>query len=472
MTTLFSSFSATAKTLISMATPVVAIAMVARNLFACDIIQDIFFSSVRGLLNRFSSQITMVITEADGLVNNQIYDAVRTYLGRKISPSTRRIKVTNPDPEQSFEIIMERDEIIFVDVFSSVKFKWVFQVESENSNNPRDLNSMMVRSLELSFHKKYRELVLTSYLPFIIGEAEFMKQEATAPRIFAVDFLRLDLRLNDVWMPAKIEHPVTFETLALEPDMKKFVQEDLERFVRRKEYYRKVGKPWKRGYLLSGPPGTGKSSLIAAMANYLHFDIYDLEFTRFLTSCDRELQKLLMNMAKRCILAVEDIDCTIEYQHRMAALCFPEPPLQTMPIVPMLLNFLDGVWSSCGDERIIVFTTNHKEKLDPAFLRPGRMDVHIHMSFCTPSMFRQLTFNYLQLHHHPLFSQIEEAILATHITPAEVAGQLLKIKSNNSNSNNSSDDHHFSVILQDLRQFLVQKKMENDKEIEAKERET
>ncbi|KAJ6367141.1 hypothetical protein OIU77_003506 [Salix suchowensis] len=55
-----------------------------------------------------------------------------------------------------------------------------------------------------------------------------------------------------------------------------------------------------------------------------------------------------------------------------------------MTVLSGLLNFIDGLWSSCGDERIIVFTTGHKENPDPALLRPGRMDMHIHMSYCTP----------------------------------------------------------------------------------------
>ncbi|KAL9418147.1 hypothetical protein AB3S75_041046 [Citrus x aurantiifolia] len=62
-------------------------------------------------------------------------------------------------------------------------------------------------------------------------------------------------------------------------DMKKTIMDDLERFLQRKEFYRRLGKAWKRGYLLYGPPGTGKSSLIAAMTNYLNFDIYDLELS-------------------------------------------------------------------------------------------------------------------------------------------------------------------------------------------------
>ncbi|KAI9089253.1 hypothetical protein K1719_029532 [Acacia pycnantha] len=98
-----------------------------------------------------------------------------------------------------------------------------------------------------------------------------------------------------------------------------------------------------------------------------------------------------------------------------------------------------------------------KEKLDPALLRPGRMDVHIHMSYCSPSVFRQLAFNYLELKQHSLFPQIEEAILATQtqVTPAEVAEQLLKMKGGDHNS-----------ALQDLLHFIAQKKIENE-ELEA-----
>ena len=91
-----------------------------------------------------------------------------------------------------------------------------------------------------------------------------------------------------------------------------------------------------------------------------------------------------------------------------------------------LLNFIDGLWSSCGDERIIVFTTNHKDKLDPALLRPGRMDVHIHMSYCTLGGFKLLASNYLGITDHPLFLVVEQLMKVTKVTPAEVGEQLLK----------------------------------------------
>ena len=65
----------------------------------------------------------------------------------------------------------------------------------------------------------------------------------------------------------------------MDTNKKKIIIDDLERFLKRKEFSRGEGEAWKRGYLLFGPPGTGKSSLIATMANYLNFDVYDLELS-------------------------------------------------------------------------------------------------------------------------------------------------------------------------------------------------
>ncbi|PKI26302.1 hypothetical protein CRG98_049009, partial [Punica granatum] len=78
----------------------------------------------------------------------------------------------------------------------------------------------------------------------------------------------------------------------MEPEQKEALKEDLVRFLSRKEFYKRVGRAWKRGYLLYGPPGTGKSSLVAAMANYLKFDVYDLQLSNIVS--DSDLRKLLL----------------------------------------------------------------------------------------------------------------------------------------------------------------------------------
>ncbi|XP_062000431.1 AAA-ATPase At3g50940-like [Rosa rugosa] len=463
---------ATAKTVLSAVASVAATAMLARSIaqdFLPHEVQEYFFSGIRSFFTRFSNQLTMVIDEFDGLVGNQIYESAEVYLGSRVSPSTHRLKVSKPEKEKSFTITMESNEEI-VDFFKEVKFNWVLvcrQVESKNFHNPRDLNSTLrsqVRCFELSFHKKHLDLVLNSYLPHIVEEAKSMKQGQKTLKIFTMDYDNLYCNLADAWTPTNLDHPATFETLALDSEIKNFILRDLDRFIKRREYYRKVGKAWKRGYLLYGPPGTGKSSLIAAMANYLNFDIYDLELTEL--RCNSELRRLLISMANRSILVVEDIDCTIEFQDRMAESNATNGSRDKQVTLSGLLNFIDGLWSSCGDERIIIFTTNHKEKLDPALLRPGRMDVHVNMSYCTPTGFRLLAANYLGIKDHTLFEAIKKQIEITEVTPAEVAEQLIQ-----------SDEP--DIALQGLIEFLKVKKKENEEaevkrkqeELEAKEKE-
>ena len=74
-----------------------------------------------------------------------------------------------------------------------------------------------------------------------------------------------------------------------------------------------------------------------------------------------------------------------------------------------------------------MFTTNHKEKLDPALLRPGRIDVHVHMSYLTMGGFKQLVSNYLGINgDHQLYGPIESLLENVEVTPAEIAEELLK----------------------------------------------
>ena len=87
-----------------------------------------------------------------------------------------------------------------------------------------------------------------------------------------------------------------------------------------------------------------------------------------------------------------------------------------------LLNFADGIRSSCGSQRIFIFTTNHPERLDPALIRPGRMDLHMELSYCSFEVLLQLCRNYLDVSEHPLLQPIEGLLKPEcKISPADIS---------------------------------------------------
>ncbi|KAK9948556.1 hypothetical protein M0R45_004125 [Rubus argutus] len=302
---------------------------------------------------------------------------VDVYLGAKISPSDTRLELSKTNRQKTVNLAIEKRGQVVVDTFDDIDLQWRYVAKSKKTS-PKTNNSPVADdeeekyhwAFELTFNKKHKAKVIDSYMPYVFAQADAIKQREKVLKLYcsASSSRSVDL-----------VHPATFETMAMDPELKKMIIDDLDRFVKRRELYKKVGKAWKRGYLLYGPPGTGKSSLIAAMANYL---------------------KVLLSTTNRSIVVIEDIDCSVKINNREAAgPCKTTASLhQSKFTLSGLLNFIDGLWSSCGDERIIVFTTNNKDKLDPALLRPGRMDVHIHLSYCTASGFRTLASNYLGIH--------------------------------------------------------------------------
>ncbi|KAK7309312.1 hypothetical protein RJT34_05933 [Clitoria ternatea] len=404
-------------------------------------------NTFRYLIKPRPPTLTLIIEESTGIARNQVYDAAEAYLSTRVSPENERLKISKSPKEKKLTIRLEKGEKV-VDFFNGSCFKWRFICAESEKNTPNDYNNIAIRSekryFELSFSKKQKEMVLDSYLPFILEKAKEMKDEE---RVLKMHTLNTSYCYTGVkWDSINLEHPSTFETLAMEPDLKNAVIEDLNRFVKRKEFYKKVGRAWKRGYLLYGPPGTGKSSLIAAMANYLKFDIYDLQLGNIVR--DSDLRKLLLATANRSILVIEDIDCSVDIPERRHGDARKQNDVQLT--LSGLLNFIDGLWSSCGDERIIIFTTNHKERLDPALLRPGRMDMHIHMTYCSYQGFKTLASNYLEISSdHHLFGEVEGLIDDIEITPAQVAEELMK--------NEDSE-----ATLKGFVNVLKRKKMEGD----------
>ena len=134
------------------------------------------------------------------------------------------------------------------------------------------------------------------------------------------------------------------------------------------EFYRERGIPYKLGILLYGEPGTGKSSLVHAIASELNKDVIVLTAGAILNG------KLSRYNTACCdtppIIVIEEIDTIVNSRQN-------ELGEKEKVILSELLNFLDG--PSSPDSCVVIATTNHIEKLDPAIIRSGRFDIKIHM---------------------------------------------------------------------------------------------
>ncbi|XP_043694088.1 AAA-ATPase At3g50940-like [Telopea speciosissima] len=389
---------------------------------------------------------------------NQIFNASEIYLRSKLallnhSSSIQKVKVAKTPRDKNLSLGFENDHEI-IDFFRGIQLKWKFLYNQGKNLNP----DRSGRSFELIFDKKYKGIVLDSYLPHVVEESKSLTEENKVMKLHNLGRFYGRETTTGPWGSINLEHPATFDKLAMEPDLKRALIEDLDKFVKRRNFYTSVGKAWKRGYLLYGPPGTGKSSLIAAMANYLKFDIYDLELTGINSNSD--LRELLLKTSNRSILVIEDIDCTIELENRQ------RPSERVELTLSGLLNNIDGLWSSCGDDRIVVFTTNYKDRLDPALLRPGRMDMHVHLSYCTPSIFRQLVSIYRKISDHPLFEEIERLIEKVKVTPAEVAEEMMRSDDVDINLHGLIDFiHRKKKIMEQIKSIHMKKSMMIQKEL-------
>ncbi|CAM0876855.1 unnamed protein product [Alopecurus aequalis] len=410
------------------------------------------------LRSRHTWQHSIVVEENEGWSYNHVYGAVKAYLAARVDAEAnialQRLRVCSAESEPERMVVsMEAGEEM-ADVYEGTEFRWCLVTREVKGDPDNGAGAREVRSYEVSFHKRYKEKALKEYLPFIVATAKAIKEGERSLNIYMNQY-------SDQWGPMELQHPSTFGTLAMDQKQKQSIIDDLNRFIKRKDYYRRIGKAWKRGYLLYGPPGTGKSSLIAAIANHLRFDIHDLELTGVDSNSD--LRRLLVGMTNRSILVVEDIDCTIELKQReeqdedeehAKSNSAEKKKAEDKVTLSGLLNFVDGLWSTSGEERIIIFTTNYKERLDPALLRPGRMDMHIHMGYCTPEAFRILANNYHAIDSHATYPEIEELIEEVTVTPAEVAEVLMR--------NDDTD-----VALNNLVELLNSKKNDAANEIKT-----
>lgn len=172
--------------------------------------------------------------------------------------------------------------------------------------------------------------------------------------------------------------------VVLEGNLLQDIEADLERFLARRDWYMARGIPWRRGYLLHGPPGTGKTSLCRHLARRFDMGIYMVDSAGYLSD---QLGGMLNSVNPRSLVLFEDIDCYDVANRRDISTAAPAESNKDENYstimranIGTLLNAIDGV--NPPEQLLVVMTSNRPEQLDPALIRPGRIDLRIHLDLC------------------------------------------------------------------------------------------
>lgn len=186
-------------------------------------------------------------------------------------------------------------------------------------------------------------------------------------------------RTND-WAPfGEPRRRRQYDSVILDKNVAETILSDVHEFLNSRDWYSERGVPYRRGYLLHGPPGCGKTSYIMALAGRLEYDICQMNLSNSALS-DERLSYLLNVAPPKSIILLEDVDAAFLSREDIDISKNAYQGLGRVTLSGML-NVLDGVASS--EERLLFMTTNYPEKLDPALTRPGRVDMKIYIGYAS-----------------------------------------------------------------------------------------
>ncbi|KAF3569898.1 hypothetical protein F2Q69_00058408 [Brassica cretica] len=301
-------------------------AMLANSFKSRREMQEYLWGLVADARRYCSTDMTMVITEVCGDQPNKVFQDAKVYISKHVSTRmSSSIRVFKHEKDVNLTFTVEEEDNVFTHTFQGVELRWVLRCHQ--------IDRTKFRYYELTFPKKAKEMVIRSYLPFVSREAA--RQRVKTRKLFYIDGA-------EKWTSVTFNHPSTwialwrkgvelrwilrchqidgtkfrYYELTFSKKAKKMVTRSYLPFVSREAARRRVKTrtTYNRGYLLCGPTGTGKSSLVAAMANYLKADVYDLDLSQ--VSSSSQLQTLLMETTNTSILLVEDIVCLPEFMKR------------------------------------------------------------------------------------------------------------------------------------------------------------
>lgn len=222
---------------------------------------------------------------------------------------------------------------------------------------------------------------------------------------------------DDYWTEKPLEDR-SMDTIYLPEGLVKDVLSDFQNFFDSKDKYRRLGIPWRRGYLFEGPAGTGKSSFVQALSSYFKIPIYYVNITPTMTS--KGLEDQITSVSSPCIVLIEDVDSVEAAKDREGQ---KEKEAKELLRTKDLLNVLDGLMAT--EQRILIMTTNFPERLDPALIRKGRVDRRFHLGYSQETEIKRFYDTAIQYYPLPEYSVFRKA-LPKDCTIAEAQNEVFR----------------------------------------------
>lgn len=306
---------------------------------------------------------------------NPMYDAFRDWYFKEYPQSFQRVEAqlerSHKNGMTRFDLILEQlNHLSYIQYNGSRVFIEKERVEVERSRG----NSAGTKTIN-------RYSLYTFGNSKVIRELINMVHERWSQKHGGKVGLRVVI--TDNWYDNKDIYMPVYKTLdQVFIDNKDELVNDIQNFLAKKPLYQRIGIKFKRSYLLSGPPGTGKTTLVFAIADWLDRPVYYLNPSGF--SDDNTFEDFVTTIEDDSIVLIEDVD--IFWTDRDDIKGTTKVSFQS------ILNVLDGVHSP--DNILFFMTTNKPERFDEALIRKGRLDYKIHVDHPSKKMVEEFVGNF------------------------------------------------------------------------------
>lgn len=267
----------------------------------------------------------------------------------------------------------DEDEILFLAscgdfniTHNDVSFKINYTKKGEAISVPSGIDYYKELTIECSCHND-REKDINEIKKFFYDIKDDVKKPLK-------DKIRIFIPNKGRWDKLTILPKRKLDTIFL--DNLDNIINDIDNFMDSENEYLLRGVKYKRNYLFHGPPGTGKTSIITSIASKYNLDVFIMNFSSDIN--DTIFMKMISKLSESSLLVLEDVDSLFNEKSKIT--------------FSTILNTLDGL--ACRNRLITIMTTNHKENLDDALIRPGRIDCVYEFTYASKEQVKNMYNSY------------------------------------------------------------------------------